>query len=211
MASISNDKAMLEELIHGSGDLHSLTAKMVFSEIPRDTPLKDIKTKYHALRDKAKGYEFCFNYAGSASTLVQNYGIAKSLALEIEHNYMSGFSGLKEYQDKQKKFVLEHGYILLNPITKHRAFIYDWDNLCKIDNELDSIEGRYGTYSNDSYTQDKISFVRKRLSESQKQAVNYPIQHQGAMMFKLSAIMFFNWIKKNNLLFKVLYCVPCHD
>lgn len=37
------------------------------------------------------------------------------------------------------------------------------------------------------------------------------IQHQGAMMFKLSAIMFFNWIKKNSLLFKVLYCVPCHD
>lgn len=57
MASIANDKAMLEELINGSGDLHSLTAKMVFTQIPRDTSLKDIKEKYHELRQEAKGYE----------------------------------------------------------------------------------------------------------------------------------------------------------
>lgn len=62
MASISNDKAMLEELIHGSGDLHSLTAKMVFDEIPRDMPLEDISKNFYALRQKAKGYEFCWNY-----------------------------------------------------------------------------------------------------------------------------------------------------
>ena len=62
MASIANDTAMLDELINGSGDLHSLTAKMVFTQIPRDTPLVDIKEKYHDLRREAKGYEFCFNY-----------------------------------------------------------------------------------------------------------------------------------------------------
>lgn len=62
MASIANDKAMLEELINGSGDLHSLTAKLVFLEIPRDTLLTEIKSKYHSLRQKAKGYEFCFAY-----------------------------------------------------------------------------------------------------------------------------------------------------
>ena len=62
MASIANDTAMLDELINGSGDLHSLTAKMVFTQIPRDTPLVDIKEKYHDLRGEAKGYEFCFNY-----------------------------------------------------------------------------------------------------------------------------------------------------
>lgn len=62
MASIANDTAMLDELINGSGDLHSLTAKMVFTQIPRDTPLVDIKEKYHDLRSDAKGYEFCFNY-----------------------------------------------------------------------------------------------------------------------------------------------------
>lgn len=31
------------------------------------------------------------------------------------------------------------------------------------------------------------------------------------MCFKLSAIKFFNWLRKNNLLFIVKYCVPVHD
>lgn len=57
MASIANDKAMLEELTEGSGDLHSLTARLVFDEIPNDTPLEEIKEKYHELRQEAKGYE----------------------------------------------------------------------------------------------------------------------------------------------------------
>ena len=57
MASIANDKAMLDELTHGSGDLHSLTAKMVFLQIPRDMPLKDIKKNFKDLRQEAKGYE----------------------------------------------------------------------------------------------------------------------------------------------------------
>ena len=78
MASIANDKAMLDELINGSGDLHSLTAKMVFTEIPKETPLSDIKKKYHNLRQEAKGYEFCFNYAGDWNTLMKNYGLSKA-------------------------------------------------------------------------------------------------------------------------------------
>lgn len=62
MASIANDKAMLDELINGSGDLHSLTARMMFDEIPDDMPLKQVKKEYHDLRQKAKGYEFLINY-----------------------------------------------------------------------------------------------------------------------------------------------------
>ena len=61
MASISNDKAIIEELTNVSGDIHSLTAYMSYMEIPRDTPIKDIKSKYHNLRQEAKGIEFAIN------------------------------------------------------------------------------------------------------------------------------------------------------
>lgn len=57
MASIANDKAIIEELTNGSGDIHSLTAYMSYKEIPRDTAIKDIKKKYHNLRQDAKGIE----------------------------------------------------------------------------------------------------------------------------------------------------------
>ena len=58
IASIANDKAIIKELTEGSGDIHSLTAYMSYSEIPRDTPIKDIKKLYHNLRQEAKGIEF---------------------------------------------------------------------------------------------------------------------------------------------------------
>lgn len=61
MASIADDKAIIEELTNGSGDIHSLTAYISYPEIPRDTPIKEIKKKFHNLRQEAKGIEFAIN------------------------------------------------------------------------------------------------------------------------------------------------------
>lgn len=61
LASIANDTAVIKELTEGSGDIHSLTAYMSYKEIPRDTPIKDIKKLYHNLRQEAKGIEFAIN------------------------------------------------------------------------------------------------------------------------------------------------------
>ena len=61
-ADIYNEKSMLDEFLHGSGDMHSLCAYMVYKDIiPRDTPIKDIKKLYHDLRQNAKGIEFAVN------------------------------------------------------------------------------------------------------------------------------------------------------
>lgn len=57
MASIANDQAIIKELMEGSGDIHSLTAYMSYPQIPRNTPIKDIKKLYHNLRQSAKGIE----------------------------------------------------------------------------------------------------------------------------------------------------------
>lgn len=61
MASIANDQAIIKELTEGSGDIHSLTAYMSYKEIPRDTPITEIKDKFHSLRQDAKGIEFAIN------------------------------------------------------------------------------------------------------------------------------------------------------
>jgi len=62
MASIANDKAMIHELMEGEKDLHTLTAKIVYPEIPKDMSADEVKKEYHDYRKKAKGYEFAFNY-----------------------------------------------------------------------------------------------------------------------------------------------------
>lgn len=216
MASMANDEAMLDELINGSGDLHSLTAKMVFQQIPRDMPLKDIKKNFKDLRQEAKGYEFCFNYGGQDSTLIRNYGLDAKRAKEIYENYMSGFAGLKKYQDFRRVDVMRKGYILLSPITGHKAYIYDYDELKMQMEKQDDPDfwAYYREMKQENPECDTVQGVRRlarRKAESEKQSINYPIQAAGALCFKLASIKLFNWLLKNGLLFKVKYCIPVHD
>ena len=216
MASMANDEAMLDELINGSGDLHSLTAKMVFQQIPRDMPLKDIKKNFKDLRQEAKGYEFCFNYGGQDSTLIRNYGLDAKRAKEIYENYMSGFAGLKRYQDFRRVDVMRKGYILLSKITGHKAYIYDYDELKMQMEKQDDPDfwAYYREMKQENPECDTVQGVRRlarRKAESEKQSINYPIQAAGALCFKLASIKLFNWLLKNGLLFRVKYCIPVHD
>lgn len=216
MASMANDEAMLDELTNGSGDLHSLTAKMVFQQIPRDMPLKDIKKNFKDLRQEAKGYEFCFNYGGQDSTLIRNYGLDAKRAKEIYENYMSGFAGLKRYQDFRRVDVMRKGYILLSKITGHKAYIYDYDELKMQMEKQDDPDfwAYYREMKQENPECDTVQGVRRlarRKAESEKQSINYPIQATGALTFKLASIKLFNWLRKNNLLFIVKYCIPVHD
>lgn len=216
MASVANDKAMLDELINGSGDLHSLTARMVFEEIPDDFPLTEIGKEYHNLRQEAKGYEFCFNYGGDWNTLISNYGLKKARAKEIYDNYMNGFAGLKQYQDFRRWDVMQKGYILLSPVTKHKAYIYDFPELQRVmerqkENDFWDYYWEMTKAAPECDTVQIVSRFNRRKSESQKQSINYPIQAGGALAFKLASIKLFNWLSQNNLLFTVKYCIPVHD
>lgn len=216
MASIADDKAIIEELTNGSGDIHSLTAYMSFKDIPRETNVKDIKKLYHDKRQSAKGIEFAINYGGDANTIHQNSHLPLKQCVEIYNNYMSGFSGLAKYQKFRRKDWWDKGYILLNPKTGHKAFIYDYNALKK---EYDSFQEKgFWEYYNDlkksnpsSYTVQKVKNFFKRKSASEKQSINYPIQFAGAACYKVSMINFFKYIKENNLLNVVKICVTPYD
>ena len=215
MASIANDKAIIEELTNGSGDIHSLTAYMSYHEIPRDTPIKDIKSKYHNLRQDAKGIEFAINYGGDANTICINKGIPIEEANKIYKAYMDGFKGLKKYQDFRRKDWFNKGYILLNSKTGHKAYIYDYDKLLEDKKWMSSLDWDYYREMKKTCPEcDTVQRVRhffKRKSASEKQSINYPIQATGSMCLRVSLINFFEWLRKENLLFKVFICIPPYD
>lgn len=56
-ADIYNEKSMQDEFLYGSGDIHSLCAKMVFHEELKNIDVKDIKHKRPDLRKKVKPIE----------------------------------------------------------------------------------------------------------------------------------------------------------
>ena len=218
LASVTNDPALLELYTTGCRDMHNLVAYMSYKkEIPRDTNVADIKKLFPELRQSAKGIEFAIGYAGNANTIAQNSGIPLVEAEEIYNSYMEGFPGVKKYQDYCKKAVLRDGYILMNPVTGHRCHIPDWENKwSKIHYNMSSHEfwenygylKKYDPYCEE--VQEIKEFFRLR-SDLEKQSVNYRIQNRGACCTKLSGVLFFKWIIKNNLQHKIKICLQVHD
>ena len=224
MASLANDAAIIKELTYGSGDIHSLTAYMSYMEIPRDTPIKDIKEKFHKLRQEAKGIEFAINYGGNADTIYKNKGIPKQEAEKIYNNYMNGFSGLKRYQDFRRRDWVDKGYILLNGLTKHKAFIYDYNDLMDLKKEFtpefwdayraipkDAQGKKLPRNGNDLYMIEQVRKYFKRKADSDRQSINYPIQATGSMCIRVALINLFSYICKNGLFGKVKIMITPYD
>lgn len=132
IADVTEDPAMIDLFNNGCGDIHSLVAKMAYPKDIGDCPVEEIKKKFKHLRGEAKGVEFGINYGGDYNTLHANKGIPINEAKEIYDNYMKGFKGVKKYQDYQRKFVMDNGYIIVDNKSKRKAYIYDYDILMGI-------------------------------------------------------------------------------
>lgn len=214
MADFSQDKAMMNVFLSG-GDMHSTVAYMIYpKEIPRDTDIKDIKKLYKPLRQAAKNPEFCFAYAGNDTTLVQQYGMDPKEAKDIYDNYMKGFPGIARFQSKQKKFVVDNGYILISPVTGHKAYWWDWKYWKKVQASYTSeFWDEYRAYhkgTGDTIA-NAVSTHFKAKTKWEKNACNSPLQGSGACIFKLFNKMLFDWVVDNGYFNIVKFCIPVHD
>lgn len=179
IASVSKDEKMIDLFEHGCGDVHSLVAYMSYPNIiPRDTKIEDIKKLYHNWRQKAKSIEFAINYGGDYNTISKNDGIPVEEAKEIYDNFMEGFPGIKRYQDYCRAAVMRDGYILLNPLTGHRAHIYDAEELKETHNKMQE-PGFWEYYQNvrkrnpqDEIVQEVRHYIQRKAA-SEKQSINY--------------------------------------
>ena len=179
IASVSKDEKMIDLFEHGCGDVHSLVAYMSYPNIiPRDTRIEDIKKLYHNWRQKAKSIEFAINYGGDYNTISKNDGIPVEEAKEIYDNFMEGFPGIKRYQDYCRAAVMRDGYILLNPLTGHRAHIYDAEELKETHNKIQE-PGFWEYYQNvrkrnpqDEIVQEVRHYMQRKAA-SEKQSINY--------------------------------------
>lgn len=179
IASVSKDEKMIDLFEHGCGDVHSLVAYMSYPNIiPRDTKIEDIKELYHNWRQKAKSIEFAINYGGDYNTISKNDGIPVEEAKEIYDNFMEGFPGIKRYQDYCRAAVMRDGYILLNPLTGHRAHIYDAEELKETHNKIQE-PGFWEYYQNvrkrnpqDEIVQEVRHYMQRKAA-SEKQSINY--------------------------------------
>lgn len=128
---------------------------------------------------------------------------------------MKGFKGLKAYQDFRRKDWWDKGYILLNPITGHKAYIYDYEQLKEDKEWMNTLDWNYyremKKIDPNCYTVERVKHFFKRKSASEKQSINYCIQATGSMCLRLSLIHFFYYLRDHNLLGVVKICVCPYD
>lgn len=149
--------------------------------------------------------------------MVQNNGLDPIEAKQIYDSYMKGFPGVKKYQDYCRKEVVKKGYILMNPVTGHRAHIEDWDNRWKKIRDFTWSPNYWEEFNRmrreDPYSKEVywINQWRKKKTDLEKNSINYRIQNRGAMATKLAGIFLFKWIIKNNYQNIVKINLQIHD
>lgn len=213
-ADIYNEKSMLDEFLYGSGDMHSLCAYMVYDEIPRDTPIKDIKKKYPHLRKAVKGIEFSQQFGGSEFAIMGAMGCTIEKALEFKNAYNKGFPGIASFKAKGSKFVRENGYILMCKYSGHK--MYWWDHKDWLTRQKSFTQDFWEDYRNnhkgtgDNIAQ-MVSMHFKAASKYDRLALNSVTQGSGIVILKIAMTNFFNWIVDNGYFGIVEIAALIHD
>ena len=214
-ADIYQEKSMIDEFLYGGGDLHSLCAYMVYTkEIPRDTPIKNIKKLYPHLRKDVKAIEFSQQFGGTAYAIQNAMGCTLEKAQEFADSYAKGFPGIAKFKEKASKTVREKGYIELCNITGHKTYWAEFNNWK--DEQLSYTQEFWEEYKNiHKPNKDKVYLSVKKhfqqVSKYERKALNSPTQGTGAIILKDSQINLFNWVVDNGYFGKCKLVCLCHD
>lgn len=215
-ADIYNEQSMIEEFLHGSGDMHSLCAYMVYKdEIPRDTPIKSIKKLYPHLRSAVKPIEFSQQFGGSEYAIQNSMGCSLEEALAFKKAYDSGFPGIAKFKEAGAKFVCSNGYILMNKYTGHKMYWWDWEYWKQKQAEFNTpgFWDNYKLYHKGQKTNLEKAVKKhfKIKSKYERMALNSPTQGTGITILKDAMTTLFNWVVDNGYFGKVLFCAFVHD
>lgn len=212
-ADIYNEKSMIDEFLYGSGDMHSLVAKMIFPEL-KDVPIKDIKKKFKHLRSKAKPVEFSQQFGGSAQAIQNSMGCSMEEAEAFAEAYRKGFPGIAKFKEEGSKNVRKNGYIVLCKETGLKTFWWDhkqWLERQKTFTQEFWEEYRTQHKGTGDYIAQMVREHFKAASKWDRKALNSVTQGLGAVILKDSQIDMFNWVVDNGFFGKILLVNLTHD
>ena len=217
-ADIYNEQSMIDEYLHGSGDIHSLTAKHCFPVELAGINVKDIKEKRPDLRKIAKPVEFSQQFGGSAKAIQNSLGCTVEEAKEIARNYNEGFKGIAEFKEKGFELAKERGYVLICEKTGHRIYLQGWKEWKRMQEDESFWEEYDAAHDTLPWNQFKETEVYKIASEARREsskwsrlALNAPTQGSGIIILKEAITNFFKYIVENKLFGIVLLCNLVHD
>lgn len=203
-ADIYQDQEMLKEFLEGSGDMHSLCAKLVFHDELEGIEVKDIKKLRPDLRKKVKPIEFSQQFGGGPRAVADALGCSTAEAKKFVKAYADGFKGVSAFKEKGSRFVRKNGYIIICKYTGHRLNWQDHAKWREIEDVPEQIRVR-------EYSDHELREHDGAAARWDRLALNVVTQGSGIIILKYAMTMFFKWIIENNLFEKVLICDLVHD
>lgn len=203
-ADIYQDQEMLKEFLKGSGDMHSLCAKLVFHDELEGIEVKDIKKLRPDLRKKVKPIEFSQQFGGGPRAVADALGCSTAEAKKFVKAYADGFKGVSAFKEKGSRFVRKNGYIIICKYTGHRLLWQDHAKWREIEDVPEQIRVR-------EYSDHELREHDGAAAKWDRAALNVVTQGTGIIILKYAMTMFFKWIIENNLFEKVLICDLVHD
>ena len=185
LADFANEKKMLNEFNHGTGDMHSLTGSVIYG---RNITKADPKE-----RAIGKQTNFLMNYGGGAAGLADSLRIPIQRASSIIRKYYKGYSGLTRYFKRQHKLVKQRGFILIDKTTNRRSWVKAYPRWKRVETYLD----RCNTYNIEPILelQNEYNSIAAKM---ERDSQNYPIQGSSASMTKMAAVYLYNWQLEND-------------
>ena len=213
-ADIYNEKEMINEYLHGSGDIHSLVAKFCFPKELEGIDVKDIKKLRPDLRKKAKGPEFAMQFGGSPYAIQGSLGCSMEEAEQIAEDYWKGFKGIADFKKKGSEFVRKNGYILMCKYSGHK--MYWWDHAEWLKRQESFTQQFWEEYrtkhkgTGDAIAQE-VSMHFRAASKWSRMALNSVTQGSGIVILKIAMTNFFNWLVDKGYFGKVEIAALVHD
>ena len=213
-ANVWNEASLLDAFEQGI-DTHNLYAKIFFPEELKDIDVKDVKKLRPDLRQSAKYLEFEAAYGGKGYASASKLGLDTQTVLESMGQLQKVMKGMAKYKKDTGKFLKEHGYIVINPITGHRIYWPGWAEWKAVDDTFDkNFWDDFRIYhqgTGDEVCQKLNAHRKKGEPWLEKNVLNYPIQGGSAIVLKQAAADLFEWVVKNGYFNKILFCVFVHD
>ena len=213
-ADIYNEHEMINEYLHGSGDIHSLVAKFCFPKELEGIDVKDIKKLRPDLRKKAKGPEFAMQFGGSPYAIQGSLGCTIEEAEQIANDYWEGFKGIADFKAKGSQFVRKNGYIVMCQYSGHK--MYWWDHKEWLERQKSFTQEFWEEYrTKHKGTGDAIARMVsthfKAASKYDRMALNAPTQGSGIVILKIAMTNFFKWLVEKGYFGKVELAALVHD
>lgn len=135
-------------------------------------------------------------------------------ATEILKNYEEGFKGSAEFAKKGSQFVKSHGYVLMNPITGHKMYWWDFNKWKEEENTHTKEfweDYKLNHKGTDDYINKQVKQHFKAGSKWDRMARNAPTQGTCAIALKHSQITLFWKIIDAGYFNKIKLCALVHD